>query len=141
MGIAKHYETAESLPEDVYLKLLAARTFRAGSLSLRQVSIPTFCPFHLPDHLNVHLIVLPFNLDMTLPITCDILLFQLRFASVDLQLHTKYIPGGAETIYDVDQRVCERTQVLPPLPEDRFLCSFSHIFAGLSSHQVAHDHC
>ncbi|KAF2295747.1 hypothetical protein GH714_033807 [Hevea brasiliensis] len=36
MGIAKHYVTGETLPEDVYLKLLAARTFRAGSLSLRQ---------------------------------------------------------------------------------------------------------
>lgn len=39
MSIAKHYETGENLPEDVYLKLLAARTFRAGSLSLRQVSV------------------------------------------------------------------------------------------------------
>lgn len=38
MSIAKHYQTGESLPEDVYLKLLAARTFRAGSFSLRQVS-------------------------------------------------------------------------------------------------------
>lgn len=38
MGIAKHHETGETLPEDIYLKLLAARTFRAGSLSLRQVS-------------------------------------------------------------------------------------------------------
>ena len=38
MGIAKHFETGESLPEDVYKKLVAARTFRAGSLSLRQVS-------------------------------------------------------------------------------------------------------
>lgn len=37
MSIAKHYETGENLPEEVYLKLLAARTFRAGSLSLRQV--------------------------------------------------------------------------------------------------------
>lgn len=42
MGLAKHYETGESLPEDIYLKLLAARTFRAGSLSLRQV-----CPLPL----------------------------------------------------------------------------------------------
>lgn len=90
MSIAKHYETGESLPEDIYLKLLAARTFRAGSLSLRQ----------------------------------------LRFATVDLELHTKYVPGGPEKIYDVDQRVSKRTQVIPPLPEDRFLCSFSHIFAG-----------
>lgn len=38
MGIAKHYETEEPLPEEVYLRLLAARTFRAGSLSLRQVT-------------------------------------------------------------------------------------------------------
>ncbi|TKY69988.1 Organellar oligopeptidase A [Spatholobus suberectus] len=90
MGIAKHFETGESLPEEVYLKLVAARTFRAGSLSLRQ----------------------------------------LRFATVDLELHTKYVPGGPESIYDVDRRVSEKTQVIPPLPEDRFLCSFSHIFAG-----------
>ncbi|KAF1861777.1 hypothetical protein Lal_00026217 [Lupinus albus] len=90
MGIAKHFETGESLPEEVYLKLVAARTFRAGSQSLRQI----------------------------------------KFASVDLELHTKYVPGGQESIYDVDRRVSERTQVIPPFPEDRFLCGFSHIFAG-----------
>lgn len=37
MSIGKHYETGESFPDDIYKKLLAARTFRAGSLSLRQV--------------------------------------------------------------------------------------------------------
>ncbi|RZC94506.1 hypothetical protein C5167_026238 [Papaver somniferum] len=36
LSIAKHYETGEALPDEVYLKLLAARTFRAGSLNLRQ---------------------------------------------------------------------------------------------------------
>uniref|UniRef100_A0A803MNN2 oligopeptidase A n=1 Tax=Chenopodium quinoa TaxID=63459 RepID=A0A803MNN2_CHEQI len=90
LGIAKHYETGETLPEEVFKKILAARTFRAGSLSLRQ----------------------------------------LRFASLDLELHTRYIPGGSESIYYVDQRISKRTQVIPPLPEDRFLCGFSHIFAG-----------
>lgn len=60
-----------------------------------------------------------------------ILILQIRFASVDLKLHTDYIPGGSETIFDVDRRVSERTQVIPPLPEDRFLCGFSHIFGGL----------
>lgn len=89
MSIAKHYETGESLPEETCLKLLSARTFRAGSLMLRQ----------------------------------------LRYASVDLELHTKYIPDGSETIYDIDQRVGRRTNVIPLLPEDKFLCSFSHIFA------------
>lgn len=67
--------------------------------------------------------------------SCDcvhfILILQIRFAIVDLKLHTEYIPGGSESIYDVDQRVSEKTQVIPPLPEDRFLCGFSHIFAGL----------
>jgi hypothetical protein len=56
---------------------------------------------------------------------------QIRFASVDMELHTTYDPSGSESIYDVNQRVAERSQVLAPLPEDRFLCSFSHIFAGL----------
>ncbi|KAL3721845.1 hypothetical protein ACJRO7_034222 [Eucalyptus globulus] len=90
MGIAKHYETGESLPEGVYRKLLAAKTFRAGSLVLRQVT----------------------------------------FASVDLQLHTNYVPGGSESLFDVYQRVWEKTQVISPFPEDRFLCSFGHIFSG-----------
>lgn len=47
MSIAKHYETGESIPEDAYLKLLAARTFRAGSLSLRQVSTIHICMFFI----------------------------------------------------------------------------------------------
>jgi len=90
MGIAKHYKTGETLSEEIYLKLVAARTFRAASQNLRQI----------------------------------------RFASTDLELHSKYVPGGSETIFDVDQRLAQRTQVVPPLQEDRFLCSFLHIFAG-----------
>ncbi|XP_052178400.1 organellar oligopeptidase A, chloroplastic/mitochondrial-like isoform X2 [Diospyros lotus] len=89
MGIAKHYETGETLPEEICLKLHSARTFRAGSLLLRQ----------------------------------------LRYAIVDLELHTKYIPGGPESIYDIDGRVGKMTHVIPLLQQDRFLCSFSHIFA------------
>lgn len=56
--------------------------------------------------------------------------FQLRFACLDLELHSKYTPDGSESVYDVDQRVSRKTQVIPPLPEDRFLCGFNHIFAG-----------
>ncbi|KAL3849614.1 hypothetical protein ACJIZ3_011496 [Penstemon smallii] len=89
LSIAKHYETGESLPEDVCLRILSARTFRAGSLLLRQ----------------------------------------LRYAGVDLELHTSYVPGGPESIYDIDQRIGTRTHPIPLIPEDRFLCSFSHIFA------------
>lgn len=131
MSIAKHYQTGETLPEEVYKKLLAARTFRAGSFSLRQVewfiySLPVF----LLCRMDIHRI-------KDIPVVCvclnngfDVSFFQLKFASIDLELHTTYIPGGPESIYDVDKRISVKTQVIPPLSEDRFLCGFSHIFSG-----------
>lgn len=39
-------------------------------------------------------------------------------------------PVQGESVFDRDQAMAKRTMVMPPLPEDRFLCSFSHIFAG-----------
>ncbi|OWY66698.1 peptidase M3 [cyanobacterium TDX16] len=90
MGMAKHYETGETLPEHYYQKLIAARNYMSGSAMLRQ----------------------------------------LHFGLVDLELHHRYQPGGAETASDVRQRIAKTTTVLPPLPEDAFLCSFGHIFAG-----------
>ena len=90
MGIARHYETGEQLPEDYYQKLLAARTYMSGSSMLRQ----------------------------------------LHFSAVDLELHHRYRGGGAETAQDVRNRIAQTTTILPPLPEDAFLCSFSHIFSG-----------
>ena len=90
MGMSAHVETGEPLPEELYHKLCAARTYRAGSLMLRQ----------------------------------------LYFACLDMALHYHFDPQGSETPFDVQQRVAALTTVLPPLPEDRFLCSFGHIFAG-----------
>jgi oligopeptidase A len=90
MGMSAHVETGESLPEELYRKLCTARTYRAGSLMLRQ----------------------------------------LYFACLDIALHHHFDPQGSETPFDVQQRVAALTTVLPPLPEDRFLCSFGHIFAG-----------
>lgn len=37
MGMAKHYETGEALPEHYYQKLLAARNYMSGSAMLRQL--------------------------------------------------------------------------------------------------------
>lgn len=37
MGIAKHFEIGEALPEEVYLKLVAAITYCVPSQSLEQV--------------------------------------------------------------------------------------------------------
>ncbi|KAL0370141.1 UNVERIFIED_CONTAM: Organellar oligopeptidase A, chloroplastic/mitochondrial [Sesamum angustifolium] len=65
LSLAKHYETGEVLPEDICLRILSARTFRAGSQLLRQ----------------------------------------LRYAGVDLELHSSYVPGGGESIYDIDQNI------------------------------------
>jgi len=90
LGMAKHYETGEPLPEHYYQKLLAARNYMSGSAMLRQ----------------------------------------LHFSCVDLELHYRYQPGGDESVTDVRNRIAKNTTVLPPLPEDAFLCAFGHIFAG-----------
>ncbi len=58
------------------------------------------------------------------------MLRQLLFALTDLALHHGYEPGQGLSPFDVYRDVASRTSVLQPLPEDRFLCAFSHIFAG-----------
>jgi oligopeptidase A len=89
-GMAKHYETGESLPEEYYQKLVDAKNYMSGSAILRQ----------------------------------------LHFSLIDLELHHRYDPDGNETPQQVRERIGETTTVMKPLPEDQFLCSFSHIFAG-----------
>ena len=85
-----HWETGEPLPDELFQKIVAARTFRAGSDTLRQ----------------------------------------LYFAMTDIALHDDYEPARDGSPFDVQRKIAERTTVLTPLPEDRFLCAFSHIFAG-----------
>jgi oligopeptidase A len=58
------------------------------------------------------------------------MLRQVFFSSTDLELHHLFDPGGKETAFDVERRVAQRATVMPPLEEDRFLCSFGHIFGG-----------
>lgn len=58
------------------------------------------------------------------------MLRQLYFSSMDLALHAKDLASAGEDIFSVQRRIAETTTVMPPLPEDRFLCSFGHIFAG-----------
>ncbi|KAG0250656.1 hypothetical protein DFQ27_009278 [Actinomortierella ambigua] len=60
---------------------------------------------------------------------------QLHFSMLDLKLHTDYIPQDVisdETtrVYDMDAELAKKTCLVPRLEEDRFLCGFSHIFAG-----------
>lgn len=58
------------------------------------------------------------------------MLRQLHFGLVDLELHHRYQSGQGETPTQVRDRIAQTTMILPPLPEDALLCSFSHIFAG-----------
>jgi oligopeptidase A len=88
--VSGHVDTGEPLPDAIFERIRAARTFRAGSAMLRQ----------------------------------------LHFALVDLELHHRWVPSGPETPFDVQRRIARCTTVLPPIPEDRFLCGFTHIFAG-----------
>lgn len=53
---------------------------------------------------------------------------QVCFALTDLSLHTAD-PATLDPT-ETAQRIAREILPLPPLPEDRFLCSFSHIFAG-----------
>ena len=61
---------------------------------------------------------------------------QLLFGQLDMELHSNFdaekaASGEGESIFDVHRRMAEKyTPYNMPLPEDRFLCTFSHIFAG-----------
>jgi oligopeptidase A len=90
LTLARHVDTGEPLPEDLYQKIVAARTFMTGSAILRQV----------------------------------------RFGWTDLELHHRYRPDGGESVAEVNRRIAAQSSVLQPLPEDAFLCAFTHIFAG-----------
>ena len=90
IGMTAHVETGEPLPDDLFDKIVAARTFMAGSMMMRQLSL----------------------------------------GRMDMLLHSVHDPDGAETAFDMERRVSAKMSVLPPLQEDRFLCSFSHIFSG-----------
>ena len=90
LALSGHVDTGEPLPDELFHKIAAARTFMAGGAMLGQV----------------------------------------RYGLTDLELHQGYDPQGQATPLDVERAVRARTSVLPPLAEDRFLCSFSHIFAG-----------
>jgi oligopeptidase A len=86
-SLARHFVTGEPLPRVLFDKIVAARNYRAGSATLRQV----------------------------------------YFATLDLALHRA---AERRPVLDLQREVARENTVLAPLAEDRFLCSFSHIFAG-----------
>lgn len=95
-GFAKHWQTGEPMPEEMFKKLKEQKTYNAGMMACRQ----------------------------------------LLFGQLDMELHSSYDAekgesGEGESIFDVHRRIASKyTPYNMPLPNDRFLCSFNHIFAG-----------
>jgi len=95
-GFAKHWQTGEPLPEEMFEKLKEQKIYGAGMMACRQ----------------------------------------LLFGQLDMELHSNYDPvagekGEGPSIFDVHRKMAEKyTPYSTPLDGDRFLCTFSHIFAG-----------
>ena len=90
MGMARHWQTGEPLPQAEVEKLRSSRTFNAGLATLRQV----------------------------------------HFALTDLRLHSQWTPQLGLTPDQFRRDIASTTTVMEPIPEDRLLCAFGHIFAG-----------
>lgn len=61
----------------------------------------------------------------------SIMLRQLHFGMVDMELHHHFTAEDTtDKVWEINREISRKVLVLQPLPEDRFLCSFSHIFAG-----------
>ena len=58
------------------------------------------------------------------------MLRQLQFGMTDMALHSGFDPAGPKSAFEIHAEIAAKTSPLPPLPENRFLCSFQHIFAG-----------
>jgi len=58
------------------------------------------------------------------------MLRQLYLGATDMDLHARYPRPGAADADAVKRAIAARFLPVPLLPEDRLLCSFSHIFAG-----------
>jgi len=55
---------------------------------------------------------------------------QIKLSLTDIELHDGFMPSAEKSIFDVEREVDAKAQIMMPLAEDRFLCSFRHIFAG-----------
>ena len=55
---------------------------------------------------------------------------QIHFALTDLRLHSVWSPELEITPNAMRRDIAVTTTVMPPIPEDEFLCAFGHIFSG-----------
>ena len=88
-SFAKHYETNEEIPDELFNKLIENKNFNSGLGMLRQI----------------------------------------YFSMMDLHLYSNEI-NSEQDILTVQKEFANKYLVTPIIDSDRFLCSFSHIFAG-----------
>merc|ERR1712138_242465 len=55
---------------------------------------------------------------------------QVHFALTDLKLHSSWTRDLGLTPNELRLEIADTTTVMAPIPDDHFLCSFGHIFAG-----------
>ena len=55
---------------------------------------------------------------------------QLHFAITDIRLHSNIVNNKGKSSDIIRKEIARNTMVLEPIQEDKFLCCFSHIFAG-----------
>lgn len=60
----------------------------------------------------------------------NFILRQLSFGAMDMDLYARYPQYEGQDIFDVEKENFKKYGNLPRLEEERFLCSFSHIFSG-----------
>jgi oligopeptidase A len=100
-SFANHYETKEALPKELFHKIKQSKNYQAGLQMIRQ----------------------------------------LYFGAMDMYLHSSAYNPKAQTTttiatspaltpFDIQHQLAPLYTVISPLKEDRFLCSFGHIFAG-----------
>ncbi|KAF0685944.1 Aste57867_22225 [Aphanomyces stellatus] len=94
--ISSHVVTGASLPDALFHKCVAARTFMSANKLLRQLYLA--------------------HIDLSLHHDVDL-------TSNDAQHH-------AAAVFGVQARLAAEYCVLPPLPDDRYLCTFTHLFGG-----------
>lgn len=58
------------------------------------------------------------------------MLRQLYFGALDMTLYSTFDSNGDISPFEIQKKLAKQYTVLPPLDNDRFLCSFGHIFAG-----------
>lgn len=55
---------------------------------------------------------------------------QLYLGMLDMTLHAKECPQTEKELWAISKKIADQTILTPHVPEARFLCMFSHLFAG-----------